>query len=63
MAEQKRNVFQDMERSLKDVPEEMRGKVMNDVAMAKLAMEMASLFTCNYKSVVGGMFKTNPNIE
>ncbi len=63
MSDQKQNPFKEMERSLKEVPADMKSKVMNDVAMAKLAMEMASLFTCNYKSAIEGMFKTNPTID
>ena len=40
---------------------------MNDVAMAKLVMDLASLFTLNYQSILAGLFKTdskkliNPN--
>lgn len=44
-----------------DAPPHLKKKVMNDVAMAKLVMEMASLFTCNYKSTIEGMMKTNKN--
>jgi hypothetical protein len=51
-----------LEWSLQDLPVLMKKKVMNDIATAKLVMEMASLFTCNYKSAVEGMFKTNPKI-
>ncbi len=61
MSEKKRNPFKEMEQSMQDVPLSMKKKVMNDVAMAKLAMEMASLFTCNYKATIEGMMKTKPD--
>jgi hypothetical protein len=59
MSEKKQNPFKELELSMKDVPAHMKKKVMDDIAMAKLAMEMASLFTCNYKSTIEGMMKTN----
>lgn len=59
MADLQNNPFKDLERSLRDVPPHMKKKVMNDVATAKLIMDMASLFTLNYGSVLEGMFRTN----
>jgi len=59
MADLKNNPFKDLERSLRDVPPHMKKKVMSDVATAKLIMDMASLFTLNYGSVLEGMFRTN----
>jgi len=59
MADLKNNPFKDLERSLRDVPPHMKKKVMSDVAIAKLILEMASLFTLNYGSVLEGMFRTN----
>jgi len=32
---------------------------MRDVAIAKLIMEMATLFTGNYSSIIEGMLKTS----
>ncbi len=63
MSKRKRNPFKELEKSLHDAPQHMKKKVMNDIATAKLVMEMASLFTCNYKATLEEMFKTNPNIE
>lgn len=63
MAKARQNPFKEMDRSLQDVPEHMKKKVMGDIAAAKLVMEMASLFTCNYKSTLEGMFKTHTEIK
>ncbi|MEP3207564.1 MAG: hypothetical protein ABJN95_00150 [Maribacter sp.] len=59
MAREKQNPFKELEKSLHDVPADMKKKVMNDIATAKLVMDMASLFTCNYKSTLEGILKTN----
>ena len=59
MSENKINPFKELQRSLKSVPPEMRRKVMNDVAIAKLFMDMTFLFTKNYPSTMTGLFKTN----
>ncbi|KAA2215964.1 MULTISPECIES: hypothetical protein [Maribacter] len=58
MFEQDQNPFKRMQGDLKDVPPELRQKVMNDVAMAKLIMEMATLFTSNYGSLIESLLKT-----
>ena len=59
MADFKNNPFKDLERSLLDAPPHLKKKVMSDVATAKLIMDMASLLTLNYGSVLEGMFRTN----
>ncbi len=53
----KENPFKEIQKPLKEVPPEMRKKVMADVAAAKLVMDMVSLFTNNYPSVVAGILK------
>ncbi len=58
MSEKNINPFKRIQGDLKDVPPELRQKVMNDVAMAKLIMEMASLFTKDYTSLIAGLMKT-----
>lgn len=58
MFEQDQNPFKRMQGDLKDVPPELRQKVMNDVALAKLILEMATLFTSNYGSLIEGLLKT-----
>jgi len=59
MLDQDKNPFKRLQGDLKDVPPALRGKVMNDVAMAKLAMEMATLFTGNYATVIEGLLQTS----
>lgn len=59
MADLKNNPFKDLERTLLNAPPHMKKKVMSDVAMAKLIMDMASLLTLNYGSVLEGLFRTN----
>ncbi|MFD0799352.1 hypothetical protein ACFQZJ_17910 [Maribacter chungangensis] len=58
MSENNINPFKRIQGDLKDVPPELRQKVMNDVAMAKLIMEMASLFTKDYAALIAGLMKT-----
>ncbi len=52
------NPFKKLGYPPKDVPIELREKVMADVASAKLLMDMASLFTSNYKATMESLFKT-----
>ncbi|MEH6748586.1 MAG: hypothetical protein V7670_17300 [Maribacter arcticus] len=58
MTEQNNNPFKNLEGNLKDVPPELRKKVMDDVAAAKLIMELSNLFTGNFASIIEGMMKT-----
>ena len=46
------NPFKELERSLLEVPPEMKKKVMNDIATAKLIIDMGSLYAYNYPAVV-----------
>jgi len=46
------NPFKDINKPLKDVPQELKSKVMKDIATAKLLMELASLFSLNVGSVI-----------
>ncbi|NND16777.1 MAG: hypothetical protein HKN89_10710 [Eudoraea sp.] len=59
MADFNNNPFKDLERSLLEAPPHLKKKVMSDVATAKFIMDMASLLTLNYGSVLEGMFRTN----
>lgn len=59
MAKEFDNPFKQLNRNLKEVPPEMRQRVMNDIAIAKLILDMAVLVTSNYSSIFAGMFKTN----
>tara|TARA_R110000744_G_scaffold333093_1_gene438477 strand:- start:1005 stop:1190 length:186 start_codon:yes stop_codon:yes gene_type:complete len=58
MTEQNNNPFKNLDGDLKDVPPELRKKVMDDVAAAKLIMELSNLFTGNFASIIEGMLKT-----
>ena len=59
MAKEFDNPFKQLNRNLKEVPPEMRQRVMNDIAIAKLILDMAVLVTSNYSSIFAGMFRTN----
>ncbi len=58
MAEFKKiNPFKELERSVLEVPPEMKKKVMGDIATAKLLMDMGSLYTYNYTSAVEDLLR------
>lgn len=46
------NPFEYINKPLKDVPAELKDRVMKDVAYAKLLLDLASLFSLNVGSVV-----------
>jgi hypothetical protein len=46
------NPFTKIDRPLKEVPKELKAKVMSDIAMAKLIMELAALFSYNIGHVI-----------
>ena len=58
MAKKHRNPFKQLEASLKEAPPEMKQKVMNDIAAAKLVMDLASLFSLNVGSALRKLFRT-----
>jgi hypothetical protein len=58
MAKKTNNPFKELDKLVREVPPNLKKKVMNDVATAKLLMELASLFTLNYQSLISGMFKS-----
>ena len=51
------NPFKHINKPLKDVPEELKAKVMSDIATAKLLMELASLFSYNIGDVIESTIK------
>lgn len=51
------NPFKHINQPLKEVPPELKAKVMNDIAMAKLIMEVAALFSYNVGSVIETVIK------
>lgn len=52
------NPFKEMEKSVQQVPPELRKKVMSDIATAKLLMDFTGLFTLNLSEAVASLFKT-----
>ncbi|WP_339896049.1 hypothetical protein [uncultured Algibacter sp.] len=46
------NPFKHINQPLKEVPQELKAKVMSDIAMAKLIMELAALFSYNIGDVI-----------
>ena len=59
MAEKFNNPFNQLNTNLREVPPELRQRVMNDVAIAKLILDMAILVTSNYATILSGLLKTN----
>ena len=59
MADKFNNPFSQLNTNLREVPPELRQRVMNDVALAKLILDMAVLVTSNYANILSGLFKTN----
>jgi len=58
------NPFKHINQPLREVPEELKAKVMSDIAMAKLLMDMASLFSVDMAKIVEKTIKKrkdNPN--
>ena len=51
------NPFTQINKPLKQVPEELKAKVMNDIAVAKLLMELAELFSYNLGHVIDTVSK------
>lgn len=46
------NPFKHLNQPLKEVPQELKAKVMSDIAMAKLLMDLAVLFSYNIGHVI-----------
>lgn len=61
MQEPNNNPFKILEQDTKNVPPELRKKVMEDIATAKLIMELTNLFTGNFAAIIEGMLKTKSN--
>lgn len=49
------NPFKHINQPLKEVPPELKGKVMHDIAMAKLLMELAELFSYNLGYIINSV--------
>ena len=46
------NPFKQINQPLKEVPQELKSKVMSDIAIAKLIMDLAALFSYNIGDVI-----------
>jgi len=46
------NPFKQINQPLKEVPAELKSKVMHDIAMAKLLMDLAELFSYNLGYII-----------
>ena len=46
------NPFKNLNQTLLEVPVELKGKVMGDIATAKLLMELTNLFSLNVGSII-----------
>ena len=51
------NPFNHINKPLKEVPAELKSKVMHDIAMAKLLMELAELFSYNLGYIIDSVSK------
>jgi len=51
------NPFKHINQPLKEVPPELKAKVMHDIAIAKLIMEVAELFSYNFGHVIDTVIK------
>jgi len=55
------NTFKLLNQPLKEVPQELKSKVMSDIAMAKLLLDMASLFSVDMAKIVEKTIKKRKN--
>jgi len=58
------NPFKQINQPLKEVPQELKSKVMSDIAMVKLLMDLANLFSVDMVKIVEQTIKNrkdNPN--
>lgn len=46
------NPFKQINTPIREVPKELKAKVMSDIAMAKLIMDLAALFSYNMGNVI-----------
>jgi hypothetical protein len=53
------NVFKKIGLPYKEVPAELKQKVMADIETAKLLLEMTSLFSSGYNLAITELFKKN----
>ena len=56
------NPFKELEKPVLPVPEQLKEKVMKDIAMAKLLMDLASLFSLSVGSIIEQTIKKRNKI-
>ncbi|WP_027395076.1 hypothetical protein [Aquimarina latercula] len=56
---ERENPFKKLGYPPRDVPEDLKEKVMSDVSSAKLLIDMSALFTSNYRNTIQSSFKKN----
>ncbi len=57
------NPFKQLNKPLQPVPEELKAKVMSDIATAKLLMELAELFSYDVAKVVNTTINKRSNTK
>ncbi len=57
------NPFKHINQPLKEVPQELKAKVMSDIAMAKLIMELAALFSYNIGDVIETVIRSRKDTK
>jgi hypothetical protein len=55
------NPFKQINQPLKQVPQELKSKVMHDIAMAKLMMDLAELFSYNLGYIIDSVSDKRKN--
>lgn len=55
------NPFKYIDQPMREVPADLKAKVMNDVAVAKLIIDLANLFSLNMTSVIEQTIKKRKN--
>lgn len=55
------NPFEQIDQPQKEVPKELKSKVMHDIAIAKLFMEIAELFSYNIGYIIESVNKKRRN--
>lgn len=55
------NPFKHINQPIREVPPELKSKVMSDIAMAKLIMDLAALFSYNFSHVIESVVSKRDN--
>ncbi|WP_338733698.1 hypothetical protein [Mangrovimonas cancribranchiae] len=56
------NPFKELQKPLRAAPEELKGKVMKDIAFAKFLMDLSRLFAINVGDVIERTLSKRKNI-